>query len=750
MKHLAALLLVATAFITSAAAQTPDWREITTASSPSAGIDHVMAYDSARQKVVLFGGINYPNYFNDTWEYDGVNWTQVTTASSPSAGINHAMVYDSARQKVVLFGGFVSGVGNLNDTWEYDGVNWTEITTTSSPSARDAPAMVYDSVRGKVVLFGGYASGVGFVNDTWEYDGVNWTQVTTASSPSARENHEMAYDSVRGKVVMFGGDHYPIYLNDTWEYDGVNWTQVTTASSPSARWSHKMAYDRARGKVVLFGGLYPNQFNDTWEYDGVNWTEVTPASSMSTRHRHAMAYDSARGKVVMFGGTVNGVGYVNDTWEYGLNVDPPAADWAEITTASSPSARRAHTMAYDSARQKVVLFGGNGGSSVGVVNDTWEYDGANWTLVTTASSPSARQLHGMVYDSGRGKVVLFGGDGGSSATSENDTWEYDGVNWTLVTTASSPSARGKHTMAYDSARGKVVMFGGFGGISIGSLNDTWEYDGVNWTEVTTTSIPIARQGQAMTYDSVRGKVVMFGGFASGIINALNDTWEYDGVNWTQITTANPPSARDGHTMAYDSVRGKVVMFGGYRSYNYFNDTREYDGVNWTLVPTVSPPSTRDEHAMAYDSVRQKVVVFGGSHGGDETWEYGCGSLALIGGLDPAVLGTANFSMTSGDTLEFNYGHCVPGSFVVLTLNINEPVATTVEIPGFAQAWAGSTPTGNMATGFSTILPAPNTQVAVPAGIFAIGDTCRWQAVYLDFVSAPWLVIASNVIETTYN
>ncbi len=154
--------------------------------------------------------------------------------------------------------------------------------------------------------------------------------------------------------------------------------------------------------------------------------------------------------------------------------------------------------------------------------------------------------------------------------------------------------------------------------------------------------------------------------------------------------------------------------------------------------------------MAYDSVRQKVVVFGGSHGGDETWEYGCGSLALIGGLDPAVLGTANFSMTSGDTLEFNYGHCVPGSFVVLTLNINEPVATTVEIPGFEQAWAGSTPTGNMATGFSTILPAPNTQVAVPAGIFAIGDTCRWQAVYLDFVSTPWLVVASNVIETTYN
>jgi len=42
------------------------------------------------------------------------------------------------------------------------------------------------------------------------------------------------------------------------------------------------------------------------------------------------------------------------------------------------------------------------------------------------------------------------------------------------------------------------------------------------------------------------------------------------------------------------------------------------------------------------------------------------------------------------------------------MQTTEPVATTVEIPGFEQAWAGSTPAGNMVTGFSTILPAPNT------------------------------------------
>ncbi|HIE71069.1 MAG TPA: hypothetical protein EYP98_13340, partial [Planctomycetes bacterium] len=102
----------------------------------------------------------------------------------------------------------------------------------------------------------------------------------------------------------------------------------------------------------------------------------------------------------------------------------------------------------------------------------WEYDGVDWTQSTPASSPSARYNHAMVYDSVRGKVVMFGGQAPGTT---NDTWEYDGVNWTQVTTTSSPSARYAHAMAYDSARGKVVMFGGVVG-SNGFFNDTWEYD----------------------------------------------------------------------------------------------------------------------------------------------------------------------------------------------------------------------------------------------------------------------------------
>jgi hypothetical protein len=292
------------------------------------------------------------------------------------------------------------------------------------------------------------------------------------------------------------------------------------------------------------------------------------------------------------------------------------ASWTQITTANSPSARRDHAMAFDSVRGKVVMFGGYT-VSTGLRDDTWEYDGVSWSQITTSTRPNARYAHATAFDSARGKLVLFGGN--ISNNYLNDTWEYDGVNWARATTANSPPARSFHTTAYDSSRGKLVLFGGYDNNG-NYLNDTWEYDGVNWTEVITTTSPSARRAQAMIYDDWRAKLVMFGGI--DCCNFFDDTWEYDGGDWTQVTTATSPVARRWHAMAYDKWRAKPVMFGGYYS-SYLSDTREFDGVDWTQPAIATSPGARRSHAMAYDSWRAKTVLFGGydnSHLND-TWEY---------------------------------------------------------------------------------------------------------------------------------
>ena len=77
---------------------------------PAARRDHAMAYDPVRQKTVLFGGEvlqrapGDPQYLADTWEWDGQYWSQVSDIG-PSPRILHRFAYDSARNRIVLFGG---------------------------------------------------------------------------------------------------------------------------------------------------------------------------------------------------------------------------------------------------------------------------------------------------------------------------------------------------------------------------------------------------------------------------------------------------------------------------------------------------------------------------------------------------------------------------------------------------------------------------------------------------------------------
>jgi len=280
-----------------------------------------MAYDAARQRVVLFGGYGAGVFHGDTWEWDGTAWIQ-RASSGPPARYNHAMAYDAARGRVVLFGGDPGGINTdppFGDTWEWDGTAWSQ-RASSGPAPRTGHAMAYDAARGRIVLFGGGLRGQ-LLGDTWEWDGTVWSQ-RASSGPVARNEHRMAYDSARGRIVLFGGDGIGGLHGDTWEWDGTAWTQPAS-SGPTARYGHAMAYDAARGRVVLFGGDGGSYLGDTWEWDGTAWTQ-RGSSGPAPRFGHAMAYDAARGRVVLFGGaTDGGLSLFGDTWEYGSGDEQP-------------------------------------------------------------------------------------------------------------------------------------------------------------------------------------------------------------------------------------------------------------------------------------------------------------------------------------------------------------------------------------------------------------------------------------------
>ncbi len=54
-----------------------------------------------------------------------VLWTRKAPAARPIARANHVMAYDSGRGRVVLFGGSIRSPGGppANDTWEWNGAS---------------------------------------------------------------------------------------------------------------------------------------------------------------------------------------------------------------------------------------------------------------------------------------------------------------------------------------------------------------------------------------------------------------------------------------------------------------------------------------------------------------------------------------------------------------------------------------------------------------------------------------------------
>lgn len=312
-----------------AAAQTTlEWRSWS-ATGPSPRKGHGMAYDTARKKIVLFGGKSAAGvYLDDTWEFDVVTktWSQRTSAHAPQARAYFAMTYDPVRVRTVLQGGQQTGDDSAEDylspsTWEWDGANWQRISSSSGPRERWHNRMVWDAMEQGSVLFGGANTADEPLSDTWLYKNGIWFKKNPANSPQERMAHAMAYDSVRKRVLLHGGAHVKFgnepssqhlfaWVNNAWS--------LITGGGPQYRSGHAMVFDDHRGVAVIFGGTYETViYGDTWELNDTAWSYKGDTGTPAPRFNHAMVHDSHNQVVWMFGG--EGYSGIIDPliWSYG-------------------------------------------------------------------------------------------------------------------------------------------------------------------------------------------------------------------------------------------------------------------------------------------------------------------------------------------------------------------------------------------------------------------------------------------------
>ncbi len=249
-------------------------------------VESAMAWDATRKVFVLHGGRNRRwDDLGETWEWSpgDAEWSRVVDAARPNPGKrrSHAMVWDSARERMLLFGG--SNEGPLNDTWAYDAksTGWVPLQTTGNPPARTQHGMVYDPVRDEILLFGGRDSMIQPLSDTWSLDlnTLRWSLLSPpkdAPQPQARDHVQMARDPLSGLTVMRVhslGEGLP---DETWHFDAEvrGWRLLETQQQPQGMDHGLLCAVEGAGGLLLIG-VHDDSLQ-TWLHEpriGV-WTQL--------------------------------------------------------------------------------------------------------------------------------------------------------------------------------------------------------------------------------------------------------------------------------------------------------------------------------------------------------------------------------------------------------------------------------------------------------------------------------------------
>lgn len=222
------------------------------------------------------------------------------------------------------------------------------------------------------------------------------------------------------------------------------------------------------------------------------------------------------------------------------------------------------------------------------------------------------------------RIAVFGGLAfciGNSVIGQVRTFDSgsDGSDGPLVVAGTLPPGE-RFSAVYDSERNQVVAVGGGGSTQIpDDPEHTYIYDDSGWIRVSRDIGPAGRLRPAMAYDSIRKKIVLFGGI--GYSN-YTDTWQWDGAQWTELITANsPPMDHSNQSMAFDESSGLTTLVLQRSSFSPELETWTFDGVNWTQESATIPH--RGDMMICYDETLEMLVLLIEGLSGDtiERWTY---------------------------------------------------------------------------------------------------------------------------------
>jgi len=695
--------------------------------------NHVMAFDPSGPQVLMFGGVeNFTNICGaDTWAWNGFDWTQLSPTTSPACKEAGGMDYDAATGEVLMFGGV--GGTPADQTWLFgnpsaqttvtinvpSGIQFTfagktytgsqtinigqgsyTLSTASPQSTGIGSQAVWVSWDDNLAQSHSVTVGSTAINITGTFQPQNF--LTTSVSPSGAGSISPASgfynagavvsvtaSAILGPFSAWSGDctgsgacsvtmsaprsvtanftvnlvnvtiNVPVGVQFT--FNGTTYTGSQTIAIPPGSYtlstsSPQFPFGNTSAVWMKWsdgGGLSHSISTAVGTVTGtfqIQYFVGTLAAPGGTGTVTPDAYYDA-GSIATINATPN-PGYEFDYWALDcagslpfclLVVDSPknatavfgrVQNWVQMFPPKNPTPRDNFMTAYDAGRTQTILFGGLQADGT-ILGDTWGWDGSNWTQRAT-TGPPAREAGTMAY--GNGQMLLFGGDQGAYLS---DTWMWNGASntWTQMQPTHVPGARNHSVMAYDGHG--IVLFGGNGAGNV-LLSDTWVWNGHDWVLQPGPS-PSVRELAAMAFDTVRQRVVLFGGI--GAAGPLSDTWEWDGTHWSLKPAITHPGTSIG-TMAYNEASRQVLFFGD------DGITWGWDGHNWIQKTPVTNPPHRGYTSMVYDAARQEVLFFGGldqdtNHVYKDTWAWLTPVIDLVLQAPSVTKNGGNYVVTMG-------------------------------------------------------------------------------------------------------
>ena len=608
------------------------------ADTPGGRAEVRMVYDPASTHIILYGGATATDKgtkasydLNDTWDWVGDHWVRRATAHNAGERSAQVMVYDSNRSRIVMFGGrrmdLVKNLPTvLNDTWIFQNGDWSQLGTPNSPPAREQAGAAYDPIRDRIVMFGGSVVSsdgkgtISAIHDTWEFDGTTWNKRGADNAPAVTKPI-VTYDEANHQIIMVGLDESSSNQTGTamYTYDSStgNWNQIKPDGLPACVNESHVAFDGETNSVILTGGVCTDSdsLDSTFSWDGTKWTKVDLGTTTPERtFGGAMAYDPNNQRLVLYGGTIAFGNIKVGTLAFHAN------QWGTVLDPYSPTPRSLPVVfSYPGSNVISVYAGQDEGQSY---DQFWTFANGQWTQVTGDNKPSTCDSPLGAYDSDR-KVYEI-------VCQAGNVWSFDGTTWTNnKDSKDKPTVARLRSLAYDASLKKLVLFGGYDDTEF--LDQTWLWDGTNWTRVKKNP-PYLRAQATLWYDPIAKKTIVYGGVGrkdkDSRVERFGDMWSFDGTGWTdmKVDPASTPGMRYSTSSTIDPRTGHLLLFGGLyytkdtsgsttvETQRYVNDLWDWNGSKWTQVGQSNTPDTRENSGFTFDPSTNRMVLFGGYNG----------------------------------------------------------------------------------------------------------------------------------------